>query len=160
MLTASPTRRFNRNSGSRAALEIAGKWLHECTNNGSETHPQCLVLRQHRPKHPPRRLIKITCTQGRLYLVLRRTATMESLQYSCLSYCWGGAQPVATTKETLSQHTEAIAFPSLPKTLRDAIIVTYQLGLSQIWIDSLCIVQVGTLPYPIAKLLTLSERPG
>jgi hypothetical protein len=72
---------------------------------------------------------------------------MEILQYSCLSYCWGGAQPMITTKATLHHHMEGINFSSLPKTLRDAVIVTYQIGLSQIWIDSLCIVQVRMLAY-------------
>ncbi|ORY09167.1 heterokaryon incompatibility protein-domain-containing protein, partial [Clohesyomyces aquaticus] len=61
--------------------------------------------------------------------------------YSCLSYCWGGDQPVKTTKITLHDHLSSISFFSLPRTLQDAIYVSDRLGIPMIWIDCLCIIQ-------------------
>jgi hypothetical protein len=58
-----------------------------------------------------------------------------------LSYCWGGEQPFTTTSKTAQDHTTGIQFSLLPQTLKDAMVVTYKLGLRYIWIDSLCILQ-------------------
>jgi len=60
-----------------------------------------------------------------------------------LSYCWGNSIPESskTTMETIQAHREAINFVLLPKTLREAMIVTRSLGISFIWIDALCIIQ-------------------
>jgi hypothetical protein len=44
-------------------------------------------------------------------------------------------------KESLQQHMQEISWHGLTKTLKDAIRVTYSLGLRYIWIDSICIIQ-------------------
>lgn len=49
--------------------------------------------------------------------------------------------PLCTTKSTLSGHIDKIPWVTLPKTFRDAIEVTRNIGIKYIWIDSLCIVQ-------------------
>jgi hypothetical protein len=46
-----------------------------------------------------------------------------------------------TTPETLESRRSGISLALLPKTMRDAILVTRSLGISFIWIDSLCIIQ-------------------
>lgn len=61
--------------------------------------------------------------------------------YAALSYCWGGEQHVTTTKKTLHRHMSIINERDLPATVRDAILVTETLGMNQIWIDALCIIQ-------------------
>ncbi len=62
--------------------------------------------------------------------------------YLALSHCWGGAVPIRLEKETLGSWTKnGIAFSSLPKTFRDAVAITRQLGIRYLWVDSLCIVQ-------------------
>jgi hypothetical protein len=106
----------------------------------------CPVFDQYASTHVPKRLIEIISEQGRLYLQLKETVPTEPLQYACLSYCWGGPQPVTTTKATLHQRMKGIGFASLPKTLQDVVAVTHELGLSLIWIDCLCIVQVRLSP--------------
>lgn len=63
------------------------------------------------------------------------------VKYCCLSYCWGGDQPVKTTKSTLISRLSGIEYAALPHTLKDAVEVTSRLGLRHIWIDCLCIVQ-------------------
>jgi hypothetical protein len=46
-----------------------------------------------------------------------------------------------TTQSTLEDRKQAVPFEALPNTFRDAVIVTRQLGLTYLWIDSLCIIQ-------------------
>lgn len=69
----------------------------------------------------------------------------EKLQYAALSYCWGGDQAYKTTKENRQAYYQESGIPHdalAPfKTITDAIYVARLLGLSYLWIDSLCIVQ-------------------
>ncbi|KAI0466060.1 HET-domain-containing protein [Xylaria cf. heliscus] len=60
--------------------------------------------------------------------------------FAILSYCWGGAQPIQLTRETMKL---ASSYPiaMLPKTLADAAWFTHQLGLEYLWVDALCILQ-------------------
>ncbi|KXJ96156.1 heterokaryon incompatibility protein-domain-containing protein [Microdochium bolleyi] len=64
-------------------------------------------------------------------------------QYVCLSYCWGGDQPLKATTNNLSSLSNPPGFPyhDLPKTLRDACLITKLMDQRYIWIDALCIVQ-------------------
>jgi hypothetical protein len=61
--------------------------------------------------------------------------------YATLSHCWGGYQPLRTTKAKLGSHLQGISFTDLPRTFRDAAITCRRLGIRYLWIDSLCIVQ-------------------
>lgn len=65
--------------------------------------------------------------------------------YTALSYCWGSAQksdrPYLTTTKTLEKHLSEIPLDILPKTLRDAVLLTRAVGIRYLWIDSLCIIQ-------------------
>jgi len=65
----------------------------------------------------------------------------ERSHYLALSYCWGGPQIFKTTNDTLASKTTALPLNALPKTLRDAVEITKQLGFRYLWIDSLCIIQ-------------------
>jgi hypothetical protein len=65
----------------------------------------------------------------------------ERGKYIALSHCWGMAKPISTTKGTLEAHCKEIKFGDLPKSFRDAVITTRQLGVQFLWIDSLCIIQ-------------------
>ncbi|CAK7228610.1 hypothetical protein SBRCBS47491_006963 [Sporothrix bragantina] len=62
-------------------------------------------------------------------------------KYVALSHCWGSSQPMKTTASTLQQHKQGIRLASLPKTFRDAVTICTELGVSYLWIDSLCIIQ-------------------
>lgn len=57
-----------------------------------------------------------------------------------LSYCWGGPQSLTLTKSRTRLGEWAIPNDSLAQTLRDAVRMTNELGLSYLLIDSLCIV--------------------
>lgn len=64
-------------------------------------------------------------------------------RYVALSHCWGpfAKRPIRTTKSTLSSFKADIPWSTLPKSYQDAITVVRLLGISHVWIDSLCIVQ-------------------
>lgn len=84
----------------------------------------------------PTRLVEITCTpekdsKFRLRLVLSRGITQAAREqgYTTLSYCWGKYTDFfTTTKENYEAHLEDISFEALPKTFKDAVVVTYKLG--------------------------------
>ncbi|TVY83157.1 hypothetical protein LSUE1_G006943 [Lachnellula suecica] len=62
-------------------------------------------------------------------------------QYAALSHCWGSNQPLRTVRENLTQFNKSIPWPDLPQTFQDAVTVANSLGISYLWIDSLCILQ-------------------
>jgi len=67
-------------------------------------------------------------------------------QYCALSHCWGAAdkRPLRTTQANLHSHLTDIPFTQLPKTFKDAVLLTRSIGIDYLWIDSLCIVQDNT----------------
>lgn len=62
-------------------------------------------------------------------------------RYAALSHCWGGAQPLRLTQDSLEQFEIGIAWHALPEVFQDAIRVTRALDISHLWIDSICIIQ-------------------
>ncbi|KAM7211285.1 chromosome transmission fidelity [Rhypophila decipiens] len=69
------------------------------------------------------------------------TSRGEKARYICLSYCWGGAQFIRTSNETLQSHATGIQFDELPEAFQDTVAVARALGVHYVWIDSLCIIQ-------------------
>lgn len=63
--------------------------------------------------------------------------------FCALSYCWGpkGTQAMITTTDNINNRFDGIRFDHLPKTFQDAVIVTREIGVRYLWIDSLCIIQ-------------------
>jgi hypothetical protein len=61
-------------------------------------------------------------------------------RYAALSYCWGGAQKIKTSKENIGDVQEGIDWDALPKTFQEAIIVALRLEIHYLWIDALCII--------------------
>jgi hypothetical protein len=75
--------------------------------------------------------------------------TMDELvPYVALSYCWGPLSPGADGATLSANVEERLAHPidceQLPQTIRDAIFFTWSVGISYIWVDSVCIVQDDT----------------
>lgn len=62
-------------------------------------------------------------------------------KYACLSHCWGTSRPSRTVAANLDSHKEEIPWSSLPPVFQDSIAYVRKLGISLLWIDSLCIVQ-------------------
>jgi len=64
-------------------------------------------------------------------------------QYTALTHCWGPNMPESgmTKTRTLGSHLRRIQFSELPRSFRDAILISKSLDIPYIWIDSLCILQ-------------------
>ncbi|GAW16743.1 hypothetical protein ANO14919_061800 [Xylariales sp. No.14919] len=117
---------------SERAFEKARQWLKTCCN----WHSACPSSRG---TPLPTRVIDVSGDTIRL--VDTRAEKLKHDKYVTLSYCWGGPQPVTTTKATLEQHLQALPAGEFPQTIKDAITVTRALKVKYIWIDALCIVQ-------------------
>lgn len=68
----------------------------------------------------------------------------DKTPYAALSYCWGGDQAYKTTRANHRRYEEVgISAKALApfRTIVDAIHVAHILGISFLWIDSLCIIQ-------------------
>ena len=66
--------------------------------------------------------------------------------YTALSYIWGNTAMFKTTKRNRKTLQEDGVLnrdhePSIPATVRDAILLTAEIGVPYLWVDSLCIVQ-------------------
>lgn len=114
--------------------DVVSSWLdacltghgHACNHDSTEA-----VL--------PRRLLHIGANPEHVRLVEHTKPTTG--RYNALSHCWGGKQPLRTTKDNIARHLQQIKWDTIPKTFQDAIKLTSHLGIHYIWIDSLCIIQ-------------------
>ncbi|KAH7166372.1 heterokaryon incompatibility protein-domain-containing protein [Dactylonectria macrodidyma] len=117
------------------------KWLDDCNLKHSTT---CLGLRW--SSENPSRLIRII-SESELQLCTLHIPT----KYVALSYSWGTKvlteQDVLlmergqTTHNNIKSRHDSFPLSDLPSTLRDAISFCRLIGLSYIWVDSLCIIQ-------------------
>jgi hypothetical protein len=65
-------------------------------------------------------------------------------KYIALSHCWGPpekSEKFCTYQCNFENRCVSIDIGTLPKTFRDAVKVTRELGVRFLWIDSLCIIQ-------------------
>jgi hypothetical protein len=134
------------------AFERMRKWLSECRTE----HP-ALIPRVSRLTKPfiapichdddasatklPTRVLDVGHEDANLVTLLI-TQDMHA-QYFALSYQWGKMNEASwkTTRANLGDHIEGVQLSKLPKTFRDAIQITRELGARYLWIDSLCIIQ-------------------
>jgi hypothetical protein len=68
----------------------------------------------------------------------------EDAKYVALSYCWGKAGNLTTTKATIADRKSGISWDLLPNSFRDAVTITRGLNMRYLWIDALCIIQDDT----------------
>ena len=137
---ATPATAPNGITESREPSYWTHRWLSECV----ESHSKCQSSNQTRQL--PTRLLDLgtgTNSSIRLHLSDGRPSTER---YVTLSHCWGSTEishdiDYSLKVETLESMLENIEVATLPKTFRDSIIITRQLGIRYLWIDSLCIIQ-------------------
>ncbi|KAF1845056.1 HET-domain-containing protein [Cucurbitaria berberidis CBS 394.84] len=114
-------------------LTLSKTWLSNCLAN----HGQCKTLEAQTSYGCPTRLIDVSSETPHLVSFPPGT----NVEYVALSHCWGRHQPITTTEGNIMRHGSAIPLSSMPKTFRDAIMITKELEIQYIWIDSLCIIQ-------------------
>jgi hypothetical protein len=106
-------------------------WIDECRG-----HPECGSLNWSTKN--PTRLVRILPAHQ---LQLVNIRDQEWVDYSALSYCWGGEASGKTLKENLETRAQSFHLDDLPRTIKDAISLTRGAGLSYICVDSVYIVQ-------------------
>jgi hypothetical protein len=67
---------------------------------------------------------------------------IQDFAYLILSYCWGsGNESSKTTENNLKARLCGFSVSELPKTIRDAILLTRMMGYRYLWVDAMCIIQ-------------------
>lgn len=98
-------------------------WLEEC----EQSHPDC-GLPGEGVVNLPSRVLDVGPSDGsfqpRLFV-----SSHQRAPYAALSHCWGTAQTIKTTTSSLQERLNEIALDSLPKTFRDAVLITRALNL-------------------------------
>nr|UMZ45318.1 hypothetical protein [Paramyrothecium sp.] len=123
-------------TGSDETLEFVKHCLHGC-----QTQHRTCSSHGGSDKWYPARLLEIQHDSIRL---VEFAESSISKPYASLSHCWGGAEILNLTTKNIEHLKTAIDLHLLPQTFQDAIKVSRSLGISYIWIDSLCIIQDST----------------
>jgi hypothetical protein len=123
-----------QDSQSDQAFVSIKAWIKECIKD----HPLCP---SNESSLLPQRLIDVGGKgkpEPRIY-----ESHGESGRYISLSHRWGPSL-ITTTKKSITSGQKGIAWAEFPKVFQDAIMITRQLGVRYLWIDSLCIIQDDT----------------
>jgi hypothetical protein len=80
-------------------------------------------------------------------LVFSKNISETFPRYTALSYCWGGERNFQTTRATVEAFHQNLPTLELPRTFREALETTRQLGIKYVWIDALCIIQDDKLDW-------------
>jgi hypothetical protein len=122
-------------TGSRETWSQISYWLSECNRtHGSDCNPGT------DPEWVPSRLLNVH-EAGKVYL---QTEFLHGpVQYVTLSHRWGntGNEQLKLTSHNLLSLQHSIKVHSLSQSFQDAISITRRMGVSYLWIDSLCIMQ-------------------
>lgn len=125
---------------SRSMLKQMISWSTRCT----QTHTDCAEIQSLIATRAilPTRLLDLITTSRDGIIRLKATSDMPSnVEYATLSHCWGGRSPKMLTTDSLADLERGIAIDELPRSFRDAALITVELHLAYIWIDTLCIIQ-------------------
>ncbi|KAF2191802.1 HET-domain-containing protein, partial [Zopfia rhizophila CBS 207.26] len=121
-----------RSSMRPRSMELVSEWFNRCWTEDRMCRARESTL--------PTRVVYVGNESREPYLY--ETSREEAL-YTALSHCWGGTQDIHLTATTadLKDRMDSIPMAALPKTFADAVLLTRELGIKYIWIDSLCIIQ-------------------
>ncbi|KAK3374746.1 hypothetical protein B0H63DRAFT_418942 [Podospora didyma] len=122
------------NTNSPAINNFVAYWMLRCL----KSHSECASGKS--PVLLPRFLIDVGVEPQSNSPFLHETSPGETGFYFTLSYRWG-PNPLATCRENVAAYKRAIPVESIPPIIRDAMVVTKQLGCRYLWVDALCIVQ-------------------
>jgi hypothetical protein len=130
---------------------------------GRHTVPYLLIRPLKMPKnslqrdyeYAPKSMIKDTVSPTRLLdvgyplRIVKLAKSEKPPNFIYLSACWGRDFALRLTRNNFAQLQKEITLDVLPKTIRDAILVTRALQIPYIWVDSLCIVQDDFLDWEV-----------
>ena len=113
-------------------FNLAKTWLKECR----QTHLFCEALIS---SFNPTRLVHIVDRNLVRVVLSQEQTTYHS--YAAFSHCWGKAKTVKLLGANMQVLLHGIPILGLPVSYKEAVLVCQALGISYIWIDSLCIIQ-------------------
>ncbi|KAF5578859.1 heterokaryon incompatibility protein [Fusarium pseudocircinatum] len=87
----------------------------------------------------PTRILRIE-DNGQTITLVEGNMNIEG-GYAALSHCWGDGPRITLNAGSVTNLTNGMNVADLPKTFQDTVRVVDRLGLSHLWIDSLCIFQ-------------------
>lgn len=131
------------NTASVESFVVAKQWISDCIR-GHDCSTRLPLQEQESSRsllQGPSRLVDVEAfhRSSSDVRLIDNDGTAE--RYTTLSYCWGKTRTFITTSRSLRLRQARIRYNYLPKTFREAIQITKQLGIRYIWIDALCIVQ-------------------
>lgn len=100
---------------------------------------------------------------GPYFKLVTRSEALEMQpkpQYVALSYRWGQAENLTTTKETLATFRSRIDATIIPRTILEALSVASHLGYAFLWVDALCIVQNENEAIKAKEIASMDEVYG
>lgn len=122
----------------KEAVLQAKRWIETCVS----THNTCSSDDSPGPNQLPTRLLELYGESDSPTIRLIEAENLSGrYKYATLSHRWGGEPSLKLKKENLGDLAVNIDFDTLPRTFGDAVTLTRVLGLSYLWIDSLCVIQ-------------------
>ncbi|KAM5371636.1 hypothetical protein ACJZ2D_007916 [Fusarium nematophilum] len=125
-----------QSTGSPETLSLARHWIRECATH----HERCKKPVDEKAWYPTR-LLSFDLHETSIVRLLETDQTTPVGQYMTLTHRWGPIDHMVLTKDTYPQLLEGLPLSTLPQVFQDAISICRHLGISYIWIDSLCILQ-------------------
>ncbi|KAK3317382.1 heterokaryon incompatibility protein-domain-containing protein [Cercophora scortea] len=126
---------------SGGSISLAKRWISNCLNFHHCSRPPGTD----NPSWYPTRLLSFTSHRPSLESSnIRLIETKDAVPingYTTLSHCWGQGVHFTLNKQTHAALAAGHPLTSLPRLFQDAIQVSCDLGITHIWIDSLCIFQ-------------------
>jgi hypothetical protein len=116
-----------------STIEAVREWLQNCRCTGTSSEQKTFK---------PTRLLDIGEKEDQDHVTVIETLGNATSSYACLSYYWGGSQPVTNSiLRKPSSDGWVIPLYELPETFKESIYTLRRLGFQYVWIDSLCIIQ-------------------
>ncbi|KAE9363229.1 HET-domain-containing protein, partial [Stipitochalara longipes BDJ] len=114
-------------------VKVVHRWLTDCLESHDCGSGESTEL--------PTRLLDIDSGTDNIRLFSPSAKGISEGKYVALSYCWGSHENFITTSKNYKTRSQGFSLKSMPRTLRDAVTLTRDLGCRYIWIDALCIIQ-------------------
>lgn len=126
------------NSGN--IIRLINGWLDECNQFHQKCQEVGIKNSGEASQRLPARVLDVGTSKGSCG---KSVKIIENFcgQYLALSHCWGTVRHLVTKRSNIESHKKGISLQNLPKTFQDAVILTRDIGLRYVWIDSLCIIQ-------------------
>ncbi|USP73399.1 HET-domain-containing protein [Curvularia clavata] len=117
-----------------ASIDWAKQRLRQCI----DSHASC---GERSISKLPNRVLEICRGEREIPSVKLLSTPGVKAQYACLSHRWSKPAALVTKRSNVASHAKSIDWKTLPKTFKEAILITQDLGLQHLWVDSLCIIQ-------------------